>query len=150
MSGGRRGHAAAGLATPLLLVIFEFRAREKKLPVGDCDARFAIYDLRGTIYYSVRVIQYSAKDRGLTFAVRIVPRASRSEITGEYNGALRIRIAAPPVAGAANRELIRFLARVFKLPQSAVEIVSGTGSKSKIVRLAGADSVRLEQLILLK
>jgi uncharacterized protein len=96
------------------------------------------------------VIQYSAKDRGLTFAVRIVPRASRSEIAGEYNGALRIRIAAPPVAGAANRELIRLLARVFKLPQSAVEIVSGTASKSKIVRLAGADSARLEQLILLK
>jgi uncharacterized protein len=96
------------------------------------------------------VIQYSVKDRSLTFAVRIVPRASRSEITGEYNGALRIRIAAPPVDGAANRELIRLLARVFKLPQSAVEIVSGAGSKTKIVRLAGADSARLEQLILLK
>ena len=96
------------------------------------------------------MIQYSEKDRGLTFAVRIVPRASRSEIAGEYNGALRIRIAAPPVEGAANRELIRLLAKIFKLPQNAVEIVSGAGSKSKIVRLAGADSARLEQLILLK
>jgi len=85
------------------------------------------------------VIQYSQNDRGLTFAVRIVARASRTEIAGEYNGALRIRIAAPPVAGAANRELIRFLAKFFKLPQNAVEIVSGTASKSKIVRLAGAD-----------
>jgi len=96
------------------------------------------------------VIQFSEKDRGLTFAVRIVPRASRSEIAGEYNNALRIRIAAPPVAGAANRELIRLLAKSFKVPQNAVEIVSGAGSKSKIVRLAGADSARLEQLILLK
>lgn len=96
------------------------------------------------------MIQYSEKDRGLTFAVRIVPRASRSEIAGEYNGALRIRIAAPPVEGAANRELIRLLARRFNLPQKAVAIVSGAGSKSKIVRIAGADSAKLEQLTLLK
>ncbi len=96
------------------------------------------------------MIQYSEKDRGLTFAVRIVPRASRTEIAGEYNGALRIRIAAPPVAGAGNRELIRLLARLFKLPQNAVEIVSGSASKSKIVQIAGADSARLEKLILLK
>jgi uncharacterized protein (TIGR00251 family) len=96
------------------------------------------------------VIQYSEKDRGLTFAVRIVPRASRSEIAGEYNGALRIRIAAPPVEGAANRELIRLLARMFNLPQKAVAIVSGAASKSKIVRIAGADSAKLEQLTWLK
>lgn len=96
------------------------------------------------------MIQYSEKDRGLTFAVRIVPRASRSEIAGEYNGALRIRIAAPPVEGAANRELIRLLARMFNLPQNAVAIVSGAGSKNKIVRIAGADSAKLEQLTWLK
>jgi uncharacterized protein (TIGR00251 family) len=94
------------------------------------------------------VIQYSARDRGLTFAVRIVPRASRTEIAGEYNGALRIRIAAPPVEGAANRELIRLLAKNFKLPQNAVEIVSGAGSRNKIVHVAGADSARLEQISL--
>jgi len=93
------------------------------------------------------VIEYSEKDRGLTFAVRIVPRASRTEIAGEYNGALRIRIAAPPVEGAANRELIRLLAKLFKLPQNAVEIVSGRGSKSKIIHIVGADSARLESLI---
>jgi uncharacterized protein (TIGR00251 family) len=135
------------LAAPLLLgELSRIDTAEKHL-VGPAirDSLFTICRL--TIYYSFRVIQYSAKDRGLTFAVRIVPRASRSEIAGEYNGALRIRIAAPPVAGAANRELIRLLARVFQLPQSAVEIVSGTGSKSKIVRLAGADSARLEQLL---
>jgi len=96
------------------------------------------------------VIQYSKKDRGLTFAVRVVPRASRTEIAGEYNGALKIRISAPPVEGAANRELIRLLAKVFKLPQNAVEIVSGAASKTKIVYVAGGDCARLEQLILLK
>ena len=96
------------------------------------------------------MIQYSEKDRALTFAVRVVPRASRTEIAGEYNGALRIRIAAPPVAGAANRELIRLLAKAFKLQQNAVEIVLGAASKSKVVKIAGADSARLEKLMLLK
>ena len=91
-----------------------------------------------------------AQDRGLTFAVRIVPRASRSEIAGEHNGALRVRIAAPPVSGAANRELVRTLAKIFKLPQNAVEIVSGANSKNKTVRLRGADAATLERLILSK
>jgi hypothetical protein len=109
--------------------------------------RFTIYDSRFTIH--PKVIPYS-QDRGLTFAVRIVPRASRSEIAGEYNGALRVRIAAPPVDGAANRELVRTLAKIFKLPQNAVEIVSGANSKSKMVRVCGADAATLEQLILSK
>jgi len=95
------------------------------------------------------VIPY-AQDRGLTFAVRVVPRASRSEIAGEHNGALRVRIAAPPVSGAANRELVRTLAKIFKLPQNAVEIVSGANSKNKTVRLRGADAATLERLILSK
>jgi len=116
--------------------------------------RFRPHDFRFTICCSPitirRVIQYSEKDRALTFVVRIVPRASRSELAGEYNGALRIRIAAPPVEGAANRELIRLLAKMFKLPQNSIDIISGAGSKNKVVRIAGADSARLEQLIRLK
>jgi hypothetical protein len=93
------------------------------------------------------VIQCSEDSRGLTFAVRVVPRASRSEIAGEYNGALRVRIAAPPVEGAANRELIRLLAKALNLPANAIAIVSGAGSKSKIIRVQGADAVKLELLI---
>jgi uncharacterized protein (TIGR00251 family) len=96
------------------------------------------------------VIRYSQHDSDLTFAVRVVPRASLSGIVGEYEGALRVRIAAPPVAGAANRELIKVLAKSFKLPQNAVEIVSGTNSKSKKVRIRGAQAAKLEQLILSK
>jgi uncharacterized protein len=96
------------------------------------------------------VIRYSQHDRGLTFAVRVVPRASRSAVGGEYNGALRVRISAPPVDGAANQELTRVLARSFRVPQNAVEIISGSNSKNKIVRLQGADATRLEQLTALK
>jgi uncharacterized protein (TIGR00251 family) len=150
MSGGSCRHAAARLAATLLLSIIGACTRQQNLLFVACDSRFiylpkAVHDLLFR-----RVIQYSEKDRGLTFAVRIVPRASRSEIAGEYNGALRIRIAAPPVEGAANQELIRLLAKSFKLPQNAVEIISGVASKCKIVHIAGAHSARLEQMILLK
>jgi len=92
------------------------------------------------------VIQYTEEDGGLTFAVRIVPRSSCNEFAGEYNGALRIRIAAPPVEGAANRELIRFLARKFKLPQNAVEIVSGANSRTKIVRIRDTSAAAFQQV----
>lgn len=108
----------------------------------------SIYDLPIRTYYSFEVIRYSQHDRGLTFAVRVIPRASSSGIVGEHDGALRVRIAAPPVAGAANRELVKVLAKSFKLSQNAVEIVSGTNSKSKTVRIRGAKAAQLEQLIL--
>ena len=96
------------------------------------------------------MIRYLQHDRGLTFAVRVVTRASRSEITGEHNGALRVRITAPPVEGAANRELSRLLAKSFDLSQNAVEIVSGANSRNKVVRIQGADAAKLEQLIFSK
>ena len=93
------------------------------------------------------MISYSQHGRTLTFAVRVTPRASHSEVGGEQDGALRVRIAAPPVDGAANRELIKTLARVFKLPQSAVEIIAGNNSRNKTVRIHGADVAKFEQLI---
>lgn len=83
---------------------------------------------------------------GVTFTVRVVPRASTSEIVGEHNGALKIRIAASPVAGAANRELVRVLARTFKLPQSLIEILSGANAKTKLVRFRDASAAVLDQL----
>ncbi len=55
------------------------------------------------------MINYSEKNGSLTFTVRVVPRASRSAIVGEHDGSLRVRIAAAPVDGAANEELIRTL-----------------------------------------
>jgi uncharacterized protein (TIGR00251 family) len=96
------------------------------------------------------VIQFSEDGRGVRFAVRVVPRASRSEITGEQSGALRVRIAAAPVEGAANQELIKLLAKSFKLPKNAVQIISGSTSKNKIVRIQGGDATRLQELVSLK
>lgn len=83
----------------------------------------------------------------ITFAVRVVVRAARSEIAGAHDGALRVRVAAPPVAGAANEELARTLARALGVPARAVEITSGHASKTKLVRVAGATRARLLSLV---
>jgi uncharacterized protein (TIGR00251 family) len=92
------------------------------------------------------MIKHSEKDGKLAFAVQVVPRSSRSQIVGEHNGALRVRIAAPPVDSAANEELVRLLARAFGVPPSAVEIISGQASKIKRVRVAGVKPTALVDL----
>jgi uncharacterized protein len=86
----------------------------------------------------------------LTFTVQVVPRASKSEVIGEHDGVLKVRLAAPPVDGAANRELIRVLAKCFNLPQNAVRIVSGLNSKRKVVRAHGAHADQLKELARVK
>jgi len=83
------------------------------------------------------MINYSEKNGSLAFSVRVVPRASRSAIVGEHDGALRVRIAAPPVDGAANEELVVTLAKAFKVPRGAVEITAGHSSKLKHVIVMG-------------
>jgi uncharacterized protein len=92
------------------------------------------------------LIRFTETAQGLTFTVRVVPRASRSEIAGDFAGALRVRLAAPPVDGAANQELIRVLARELKVPQNLVEIVAGSTSKSKTVRIHKVSNDTRERL----
>jgi uncharacterized protein (TIGR00251 family) len=92
------------------------------------------------------MINYSEKNGSLTFAVRVVPRASVSQIVGEHDGALRVRIAAPPVDGAANAELIVVLAKAFKVPRRAVEITAGSNSKLKQVCVKAASPETLADL----
>ena len=79
------------------------------------------------------------RDGRISFMVRVVPRASRSEFAGEHDGALRVRIAAPPVDGAANDELIVMIARALKVPRQAVEIISGHSAKAKKVQVSGSN-----------
>lgn len=94
------------------------------------------------------MVDYSEKDGALSFKVRVVPRASRSEISGGHDGALRVRIAAPPVDGAANDELVRTLARAFDVSRSNVEIVAGHNSRSKQISIRGGAARKLAELSL--
>jgi hypothetical protein len=91
------------------------------------------------------MIDYLEKDGRLTFKVRVVIRASRSEIVGERDGALRVRLAATPMDGAANEELIRTLAKALNIPRSAIEITSGHTSRLKQVRATGVHPRALEK-----
>ncbi len=93
------------------------------------------------------MIQFTEKDGNLTFNVRVVPRTSNSEIVGEHDGALKIRLASPPVDGAANAELIKILSKKLDVPKSEVEIISGQTSKQKQVRINGINSTKLLNLV---
>jgi uncharacterized protein len=92
------------------------------------------------------LIDFKEEGGAVTFAVRVAPRAARTVLAGEHDGALKVRVAAPPVEGAANEELVRFLARHFGVPARDVEIVSGHSSKTKRVRLRGVTSGQLARL----
>lgn len=74
---------------------------------------------------------------GVRIRVRVQPRASRTEIVGEHDGALRIRVAAPPVDGEANAELVRFLAKKLGVAKSRVRIVAGETGRMKTVEVDG-------------
>jgi uncharacterized protein len=80
---------------------------------------------------------------GILLRLRIVPRASRTEIAGIQGGMVRIRLAAVPLGGAANEALIRFLAERIGVPRSAVRVASGRTSRSKVVVISG---VSLEEV----
>jgi uncharacterized protein (TIGR00251 family) len=76
--------------------------------------------------------------------IYVTPRAGRTEIAGERAGALWVRLATPPVRGAANETLMAFLARRLGLPKGDVAILSGAAGRQKRVRIAlPADLVRL-------
>ena len=92
------------------------------------------------------LIEHQIRDGRLVFSVQVVPRSSRSEVVGEHNSALRVRLAAPPVDGAANDELIHVLAKTFKVSRSAVAILSGHSSRLKQVSIDGVSESALEKL----
>jgi hypothetical protein len=84
----------------------------------------------------VNTLPLKERDDGISFAVRVVPRAGRTAIAGRRGDALLIRLAAAPVDGAANDALIAFLASTFECPRRDVTIVSGAASRDKRVALA--------------
>lgn len=74
---------------------------------------------------------------GVRFSVQVQPRASRTEIAGAYGSALKVRLHAPPMDGAANDALIEFLAGELRIPRRAVRIVTGHSSRTKTVEIDG-------------
>jgi uncharacterized protein (TIGR00251 family) len=72
-----------------------------------------------------------------TLAVRVIPRAKRDEVAGQRGGRLLLRIAAPPVDGAANAAVCKFVAKLAGVPARRVSVVQGQTSRDKLVRIEG-------------
>ena len=81
------------------------------------------------------------------FHVRVQPRASRNEISGALGGALKVRLQAPPVDGAANDALVAFLADELGVPRRGVRIIAGSTSRSKMVEVDGIAPGAVDRLV---
>jgi uncharacterized protein len=90
------------------------------------------------------VIPVKESSKGVSFAVKVHPRAKKNAITGTVGDALKLALTAPPAEGRANQAVIEFFADFFEIPRSSVTIASGETSRNKVVRLIGmsAEQVR--------
>ena len=86
-------------------------------------------------------------ESGVELDVRVIPRAKKTAIAGERDGSVLIRLAAPPVDGAANEALIRYLAEQCGVPLRAVRIVSGVRGRQKRMAIEGVSADSMRELI---
>jgi uncharacterized protein (TIGR00251 family) len=84
---------------------------------------------------------------GVVFRIRVVPRASRCEVAGIQDDALKLRIKAPPVEGKANEECIRLLAEFLGVKKTQVTIVAGHTSRTKTVSVEGRKAREIAALV---
>ena len=93
---------------------------------------------------------FQATSQGYLLRLTVAPGARRTEVVGLLGDRLKVRLAAPPEKGAANRELIAFLARELKLPKTALRLTGGSKSRAKVVEVLGLDPElqrRLQELL---
>jgi uncharacterized protein (TIGR00251 family) len=89
----------------------------------------------------------SSDEKSARITVKVLPRSSRSEIVGECEGAVKVRLTSPPVDGAANAELIALLAKHLGVSKSTIEITSGLNSRTKLIRIEGLSEERVRGLL---
>lgn len=83
----------------------------------------------------------------ITFELRVAPRASRVAILGVHDGALKVALTAPPVEGAANAALVKFLAKQLHVPKRAITILHGEHGRSKTLRIEGVSAADVRALL---
>ncbi|MFZ0706640.1 MAG: DUF167 domain-containing protein, partial [Candidatus Korobacteraceae bacterium] len=81
---------------------------------------------------------------GVTFQVKVHPRAKKNAITGEIGDALKLAITAPPIDGRANEACIAFVAVFLNVPRSSVTIAAGETSRNKLIRVSGLSAAEVE------
>ncbi len=84
---------------------------------------------------------------GILLDLAIQPRASRSAVVGIHDGALKLRLTAPPVEGAANKECVRLLSKTFGIAKTRIRLVKGERSRRKRVLLKGLSHAEVEEVV---
>ena len=87
------------------------------------------------------------RDGAVRFTVRVQPRASRSAVEGVHGDALKVRLSAPPVDGAANEALVELLADALGVARRAVRVVAGGASRTKVIEVVGASGAQVRALV---
>ena len=82
---------------------------------------------------------------GVILRVQVQPRASRDEVMGPHGDGLKIRITAAPVAGAANKHLLKFLAKKLRVARSQISITTGATSRAKSIAIEGISAEEVRQ-----
>ncbi len=90
---------------------------------------------------------FHESENGITFAVKVLPRASRAAFAGVEGDSVKVRLNAPPVEGRANQALVKFLAEALGVRQADVEIVRGETARHKLVRVRGVGVGKLKQAL---
>jgi uncharacterized protein (TIGR00251 family) len=93
------------------------------------------------------MLELQAREGTVTFSVRVQPRASKDEIAGVMDGALKVRLQAPALEDRANEALCEYLADLLKTPKAAVRILSGHRSRSKRVEVRGVTERQVLALV---
>ena len=83
------------------------------------------------------MIKVKDGSQGVSFAVKVHPRAKKDAITGELGDSLKVSLTTPPVEGRANDACIEFFAKLLKVPRSSVTIASGQTNRNKVIRVTG-------------
>lgn len=87
-------------------------------------------------------------DGSLLLRLLVQPKASRNEIAGLHDNALKLRLTTPPIEGRANKAVIAFIAKLLHLPKSSVTIRSGLQNRNKELLIRGGDEQRVRQILL--
>lgn len=93
------------------------------------------------------MINITENENSIVFEVRVIPRSSKSEIVGEYNDCLKVKLTSPPVDGEANEELIKLFSKTFNISKSDIFILSGQTSKTKQIQISGLTLFQLQKVI---
>lgn len=91
-------------------------------------------------------LRVTEREGAVRFSVRVQPRSSRTGVEGVHGDALKVRVNAPPVDGAANEAVVEVLAEALGVPRRAVRIVAGDSSRTKVVEVAGVDAAAVHAL----